>query len=117
MKYVVDAFLEKDGHIIKEKTGRTIALKGISRILYEFSYKMLGEHDVIIEDSQMDLPALVEQARKDWLAALSFFDNVSEKELVDQAIYHLNAAERRYVFLLSEVKKERDSEASWGKRD
>ena len=78
---------------------------------------MLGDHDVIKDESQFDLPTLVEQARKDWLAALAFFENVSEKELVDQAIYHLNAAERRYVFLLSEVKKEKDREKSWGELD
>lgn len=42
----------------------------------------------------------VDEAKQEWLAALSLFHNVSEEELIDHAIYALNAAERRYFFLL-----------------
>ncbi len=81
-------------------------MKTINRLLNGLSDRLMGERDVVTEEEKMDLPALVEQARKDWLVALAFFENVSEKELVDQAIYNLNAAERRYVLLLSEAKQE-----------
>lgn len=46
------------------------------------------------------LAALIEQARLDWLAAQSEFNTVTDPELVDHAIYAMQAAERRYVYLL-----------------
>ncbi len=50
---------------------------------------------------------LIERARQEWLTALSIFDSVLEPELIDQAIYNINATERRYVFLLKEKKLNR----------
>ena len=47
-----------------------------------------------------ELAQLVEKARREWLAAQSAFDFVTEPELVDHAIFALQAAERRYVYLL-----------------
>lgn len=85
-------------------------MRAIGQFLYDLSQKMIGDYNDTAEEKQLDLPALVEQARKDWLTALALFENVCEKELVDQAIYNLNAAERRYVFLLSEIKKEKNRE-------
>lgn len=46
------------------------------------------------------LAALIERARLDWLAAQSEFNTVTDPELVDHAIYSIQAAERRYVYLL-----------------
>ena len=46
------------------------------------------------------LAALIERARLDWLAAQSEFNTVTERDLVDHAIYAIQAAERRYVYLL-----------------
>lgn len=46
------------------------------------------------------LAQLVEQARRDWLAAQRYFNEVTEPDLVDHAIYSVQAAERRYVYLL-----------------
>ncbi|HEY8486553.1 MAG TPA: DUF2508 family protein [Limnochordales bacterium] len=47
-----------------------------------------------------DLARLVERARADWLAARNAFEFATEPELVDSAIFALQAAERRYVYLL-----------------
>ena len=47
-----------------------------------------------------ELAQLVEKARREWLAAQNAFDFVTEPELVDYAIFALQAAERRYVYLL-----------------
>lgn len=49
---------------------------------------------------------LVEQARQDWLAAKSYFETVSEPELVDHAIYLIEAAETRYMYLLHKARKQ-----------
>lgn len=47
-----------------------------------------------------ELAQLVEKARREWLAARNAFDFVTEPELVDHAIFAMQAAERRYVYLL-----------------
>ncbi|WP_258361008.1 YaaL family protein [Moorella sulfitireducens (nom. illeg.)] len=49
-----------------------------------------------------DLEALAEairEARAEWWAAQRFFAEVTEPDLVDQAIYRLEAAERKYMYL------------------
>jgi len=42
----------------------------------------------------------VDRARREWLAARAYFETVAEPELVDHAIYLVDAAERKYVYLL-----------------
>lgn len=42
----------------------------------------------------------VEAARREWLGYRAYFDCVSEPELVDHAIYAVQAAERKYMYLL-----------------
>lgn len=49
----------------------------------------------------------VEHARQEWLGARAFFETVSDPDLVDQAIYLLEAAERRYMYLLRKARQER----------
>ncbi|NLG70262.1 MAG: DUF2508 family protein [Firmicutes bacterium] len=44
--------------------------------------------------------ARVEQARREWMAAQNEFDAVTDPDLVDHAIFAMQAAERRYVYLL-----------------
>lgn len=42
----------------------------------------------------------VEAARREWLGYRAYFDCVSDPELVDHAIYAVQAAERKYMYLL-----------------
>jgi hypothetical protein len=84
-------------------------LKGLADFLTELSQKLLGEKcEVALEDKYLNNLSLIEKARLEWLAAISLFNNASEKELVDHAIFNLNAAERRYIFLLKEARKEKE---------
>lgn len=53
-----------------------------------------------------DMAALVEQAKQEWKNAANYFNNVSEPELVDHAILLREAAERRYMYLLKQAKRE-----------
>lgn len=50
---------------------------------------------------------IVQQARRDWLNARAFFESVSDPDLVDQAIYMIEAAERKYMYLLRKARQER----------
>lgn len=49
---------------------------------------------------------LVEQARREWQIAKVKFDQINDPDLIDHAIYNLEAAERRYIYLLKKAKEE-----------
>lgn len=42
----------------------------------------------------------VEQARQQWLDAKAYFNHVTDPDLIDMAIYSIEAAEKRYMYLL-----------------
>jgi hypothetical protein len=42
----------------------------------------------------------VRMARDEWIAAKTYFNAVTETDLVDYAIHRVDAAERKYVYLL-----------------
>lgn len=47
-----------------------------------------------------------EIAKQEWLWALAYFHEVSEPGLVDYAVYSLQAAERKYMYLLEKAREE-----------
>lgn len=53
-----------------------------------------------------ELQEAVERARHDWLQACSYFDNVTDPDLVDHAIFCVEAAEKKYVYLLKKARSE-----------
>lgn len=48
----------------------------------------------------------VEQAHREWEAAKLFFETVSDPDLVDYAIHQIQAAQKRYTYLLRRAKEE-----------
>lgn len=56
----------------------------------------------VVRPAQKGPPILqvVESARRDWEAAQAYFNNVTDPDLIDHAIYQVQAAERKYVYLL-----------------
>lgn len=53
-----------------------------------------------------DLYTNLQNAKKEWEEAKNIFENVSEPDLVDYAIYNVEAAEQKYVYLLRQIKNE-----------
>ncbi|ABW20334.1 YaaL family protein [Alkaliphilus oremlandii] len=51
-----------------------------------------------------ELAQCVRQAYEEWQAAENFFHSVSDPDLVDHAIYKLEATKARYVYLLKQAK-------------
>ncbi len=51
-----------------------------------------------------DLNDSVEQAKIEWMSARAYFEQVTDPELVDYAIYQVKAAERRYMYLLGQAR-------------
>lgn len=65
-----------------------------------------GRQPIEAETSEFDKLRLeIEQAHLEWSIAKQHIDHVSEPELIDHAIYHLEATERKYGYLLREAKK------------
>lgn len=47
----------------------------------------------------------VETARKEWLAAKAYFQSVTDPDLVDHAIFLVEAAEKKYMYLLKKARE------------
>lgn len=58
-------------------------------------------------DKEYALTTLVVKAHRDWLEAQALFNEVKEPDLIDHAIYAMEATERKYMFLLKQAKKEK----------
>jgi len=48
--------------------------------------------------------SLVQTAKVEWQTAQNYFEHVCDPELVDFAIYKLEAARRRYMYLLKQAR-------------
>ena len=54
-------------------------------------------------DEQQFIESII-RARNDWMAAQNFFENVTDPDLIDYAIYDIEAAKRKYMYLLKQAK-------------
>jgi hypothetical protein len=70
-------------------------------------FSLVDRDDIVEEDLGDSLELVVEQARQEWVNAKSFFDNVVDPALVDYAVYSIEAAERKYVYLLNKARASR----------
>jgi len=48
----------------------------------------------------------LKQAKYEWLSAQNYYNNVSDADLVDYAAYHIQAAEKKYTYLLKRARHE-----------
>ncbi len=55
-------------------------------------------------DEDRELAECVKVAYEEWQNAENFFHNVSDPDLVDHAIYKLEATKARYIYLLKQAK-------------
>ena len=47
----------------------------------------------------------LERAHREWMAAENYFQAVTDPELVDHAVFLLQACERKYAYLLAERRR------------
>ena len=57
-------------------------------------------------EENQELIDSVRAAKEEWQAAQVYFENVSEPDLVDFSIYRLEAARRKYMYLLKLARNE-----------
>jgi len=55
-------------------------------------------------DDKNDVYINIENAKREWEDAKNIFENVSQPDLVDYAIYKVEAAEKKYIYLLRQIK-------------
>ncbi|MBU5676345.1 YaaL family protein [Alkaliphilus sp. MSJ-5] len=55
-------------------------------------------------DEDKELAKCVMQAYEEWQSAENFFHSVADPDLVDHAIYKLEATKARYIYLLKQAK-------------
>ncbi|HHV61359.1 MAG TPA: YaaL family protein [Firmicutes bacterium] len=68
-----------------------------------------GEESKNTETQWPSLADAVEKARREWLLAKSYFNSVTDPDLVDHAIYAARAAEKKYIYLLKKARQEGSS--------
>lgn len=67
---------------------------------------VLTDNDEIKSAPLPELPIAVEQARREWLSAQNYYNSVCDTDLVDHAVYLMQAAEKKYIYLLKQARRE-----------
>ncbi len=88
--------------------------KGLKLVSYIWKQIMQNVHEELIlkgntaeeDPKQMSLVALVDRAHREWMQAKAYFEEVDDPDLVDHAIYAMEAAEKKYMYLLKLARKE-----------
>jgi hypothetical protein len=84
---------------------------GGGKVLEKIKYILIKIKDYfeneqpIIPDQSKSITELVEEAKREWLAAKEYFENVTDPDLIDYAIHSIKATEKRYNYLLKKVKQ------------
>ncbi|MEW6080803.1 MAG: YaaL family protein [Bacillota bacterium] len=79
------------------------------RILSFFSglaARLVPHDEEVVQAEAPGLLRAVEEARREWMVAKAHFENVSDPELVDHAIYLMEAAQRKYMCVLRQAREE-----------
>lgn len=64
------------------------------------------KHKSIISNKQdNDLVKMLKEAHDEWKNSENFFEYVTEPDLIDYAIFKMEAARIKYIYLLKQVRK------------
>lgn len=69
-------------------------------------YERVSSINTEEKDENKEFVNLVNNAQHEWRTAEQFFENVSDPDLIDYAIYKVEAAKSRYRYLLKKAKEE-----------
>ncbi|KAB3530316.1 DUF2508 family protein [Alkaliphilus pronyensis] len=74
--------------------------------LLEGLYSKAGLINEAVKNDDQEFVEIIHKAHEEWKSAEAFFHNVSEPELIDHAIYKVEAAKCRYFYLIKKAKEE-----------
>lgn len=60
----------------------------------------------LLKNKEPDLKTVIDEAKLEWQRAMMYLDSVTDPDLVDHAIYSMEAAEKKYIYLLKQAKKD-----------
>lgn len=60
--------------------------------------------EMAIKREELELVNSIQEAIEEWYTAEQFFESVSDPELIDYAIYRLEASRKKYTYLLKKAK-------------
>ncbi len=83
---------------------RQISGKALSRIIVFFEVGHARERPL---RQQPELIDQVKEAHREWVHALANFNYPIEEDMVDYAIFHVNAAEKKYAYLIKKARNEK----------
>lgn len=63
-----------------------------------------------LNDTEQAWYEAVEEAHEEWQRARKYFENVSDPELVDHAIHMMSAAEKKFCYVLNQVRTRLDDD-------
>ena len=63
-------------------------------------------------EKELSLVYQVDRAHREWELARAFFEEADDTDLIDYAIYAIEAAERKYIYLLKLAQKEKQIDDS-----
>lgn len=83
--------------------------KSLSGRVKEFAGRLLDDGVPLLPSESVaasweELLAIIDGAKQEWIDAQEYFDAAIEPELVDHAILTLQAAERKYMYWLNQIK-------------
>jgi hypothetical protein len=58
-----------------------------------------------LEQERRDFIEIVNKAKNEWIESQNYFENVSNPDLIDLAIYRMEASKIFYMYLIKEAKK------------
>ncbi|MFZ5351185.1 MAG: DUF2508 family protein [Bacillota bacterium] len=84
-------------NLVPRNTKKTKDSNNILTTLLQTTFKMN-------DNKENDLIYIIEKASQEMQDAQNFFDNVTDPELIDHAIFRMEAAKSKYAFLLKKAK-------------
>ena len=92
----------KDNSVVTKKEQ---ILNSLTSLLADV-YGKVSAINVEEKDENQEFVDLVNKAHNEWRSAEQFFENVTDPDLIDHAIYKVEAAKSRYRYLLRKAKEE-----------
>ena len=74
-------------------------------VIWQKFVEGLLESEAPLTKAWPDLTVEVERARQEWLKAQNYYNNVCDQDLVDHAVFSMQAAEKKYIYLLKQARQ------------
>ena len=88
----------------REVEKREGIMEGISSVINEVYTKIQNLQEPEKDENQ-EFVEIIKKAYVEWKSAEKTFQNVSDPDLIDYAIYNIEATKARYIYLLKQAKE------------